>query len=108
MGEAAELLENIEYATDSYDCIDGADCLVIVTEWNQFRALSLPRIKDLLNAPIIVDLRNIYSPKEMRDMGFDYTSIGRRHKRIDEINSVYNQKAHNGKRAEVFGMLSCL
>jgi len=77
MEEAAGLLDNVEYATDSYDCIDGADCLVIVTEWNQFRALSLPRIKELLNAPTIVDLRNIYNPREMKDMGFDYSSIGR-------------------------------
>ena len=77
MKEAAELLENVTYTDGAYDCIEGADCLVIVTEWNQFRALSMSRVKELLTSPIIVDLRNIYNPKDMFEQGFEYSSIGR-------------------------------
>ena len=77
MEEAAGLLKDIDYKQDAYAAIEGADALVIVTEWDQFRALDLARVKTLLNAPIIVDLRNIYVPQEMQDMGFTYSSIGR-------------------------------
>ena len=55
----------------------GADVLVIITEWDQFRALDLDRIKLLMNAPVLVDLRNIYKPEDMRARGFAYTSVGR-------------------------------
>jgi UDPglucose 6-dehydrogenase len=68
----------VEYASNAYDCIDGADALCILTEWEQFRALDLDRIKALLRAPVIVDLRNIYKPDDMRRRGFTYYSIGRR------------------------------
>ena len=62
---------------DAYSCVDGADALVIVTEWDAFRALDLERIKGLLREPLIVDLRNIYRPEEMRRRGFRYVSVGR-------------------------------
>jgi len=77
MEEAQSLLKDIAYKQDAYDTIDGADALVIVTEWDQFRALDLERVKSLLNTPTIIDLRNIYVPQEMKDMGFAYSSIGR-------------------------------
>ena len=77
MGEAKKLLNNIDYRQNAYDTIEGADALVIVTEWDQFRALDLVRVKAMLTSPIIVDLRNIYVPQDMKDMGFIYSSIGR-------------------------------
>ncbi len=77
MSEAAKLLEGVDYAKGAYDCITGADALVIVTEWDQFRALDLGRIKSLLAKPNIIDLRNIYTPDDMRALGFTYSSVGR-------------------------------
>lgn len=75
--QAEAMLDNVDFADDAYAAMDGADALVLVTEWNEFRALDLDRVKHLLNAPVIVDLRNIYPPDKMRAQGFDYTSIGR-------------------------------
>jgi UDPglucose 6-dehydrogenase len=77
MEQAKLYLTGIDYAEEAYPCLDGADALVILTEWDQFRALHLDRIRALLKAPIVVDLRNIYRPEEMKAMGFDYHSIGR-------------------------------
>ncbi|HEV7701053.1 MAG TPA: UDP-glucose/GDP-mannose dehydrogenase family protein [Pyrinomonadaceae bacterium] len=77
MNEAKHCLPNIEYATDEYDALTGADALVIVTEWNQFRALDMEKVKGLLNAPRIADLRNIYEPADMRALGFEYIGVGR-------------------------------
>ncbi|WP_375208537.1 UDP-glucose dehydrogenase family protein [Hyphomonas jannaschiana] len=77
MTEASHLLKEIEFAKNAYEAAEGADALVIVTEWDQFRALDLERIKAGLNSNIVVDLRNIYSPDDMAAKGFAYTSIGR-------------------------------
>lgn len=77
MDEAKHFLNGIEYAADEYDAIKGADALVIITEWNQFRALDMGRVKQLLNAPRIADLRNIYEPGDMRELGFEYVGVGR-------------------------------
>jgi UDPglucose 6-dehydrogenase len=77
MAEAKKLLPDIAYCDDAYGAIDGADAIVIVTEWNEFRVLDLPRVRKLMRAPLIIDLRNIYSPAEMADAGFAYHSIGR-------------------------------
>ncbi len=77
MDEAKHSLPDIEYATDEYDAIRDADALVIVTEWNQFRALDMEKVKGLLKAPKIADLRNIYEPSDMRAMGFEYVGVGR-------------------------------
>ncbi len=77
MHEAGHLLRDVEMCANSYAAIDGADALVILTEWNEFRALDLARVKSLLKAPIVVDLRNVYEPKDMAEAGFRYTSIGR-------------------------------
>jgi UDPglucose 6-dehydrogenase len=77
MDEAKKLLPGLDYCRDAYQAIEGADALVLLTEWNEFRALDLVRVKSLLRAPVIIDLRNIYQPQEMADAGFVYHSIGR-------------------------------
>ncbi len=77
MEESRHFIEGIEYAADEYDAISGADAMIIVTEWNQFRALDLERVKQLLKSPKIADLRNIYEPKDMRELGFEYVGVGR-------------------------------
>lgn len=77
MEEAEKYLPDIEYAKDEYDAIEGADILVFLTEWNQFRALDMNRVKELLKSPKIADLRNIYDPSTMREMGFEYIGVGR-------------------------------
>mgnify|MGYP001231130537 FL=1 len=77
MEEAKHSLPDIEYATDEYDAIKDADALVIITEWNQFRALNMEKVKQLLKSPKIADLRNIYEPKVMRELGFEYVGVGR-------------------------------
>jgi UDPglucose 6-dehydrogenase len=75
--EARMLLKDVSLKENPYDAAEGADVLVIITEWDQFRALDLDRIKLLMNRPALVDLRNIYQPADMRARGFDYTSVGR-------------------------------
>lgn len=75
--QAKPMLPDITYCEGPYETMEGADALVILTEWNAFRALDLARVKTLLSAPIMLDLRNIYRPEEVRAAGFAYTSIGR-------------------------------
>jgi UDPglucose 6-dehydrogenase len=77
MGEARKLLEDVVFKDDPYAVAEGADALVIITEWDQFRALDLDRIKLVMNRPVLIDLRNIYKPADMRARGFRYTSVGR-------------------------------
>jgi UDPglucose 6-dehydrogenase len=74
---AKKALPDIEYASDEYEAADGADVLVFMTEWNEFRALDMQKIKGLMRTPRIADLRNIYEPQRMRDLGFDYVGVGR-------------------------------
>ena len=75
--EARKILADVAWCDNAYQTMEGADALVIVTEWNEFRALDLDRVRELLTAPVLVDLRNIYNASEMHDAGFDYHSIGR-------------------------------
>ena len=77
MDEARKMLPGVEFCEDAYDALDDADALAIITEWNAYRALDLPRVKSLLKAPVLVDMRNIYDPGTMGEMGFTYISIGR-------------------------------
>ncbi|WP_448950473.1 UDP-glucose dehydrogenase family protein [Labrys neptuniae] len=77
MEEARKFLSDVDYRASAYDCLDGADVAVIVTEWDEFRALDLERVKSLLTQPVIVDLRNIYRLEDMSRHGFRYESIGR-------------------------------
>ena len=77
MHEAAKLLDGVVFKDGPYEAVEGADAVVILTEWNQFRALDLDRIKLLVRQPVLVDLRNIYRPEDVRARGFRFTSIGR-------------------------------
>ncbi|HXI86012.1 MAG TPA: UDP-glucose/GDP-mannose dehydrogenase family protein [Parvularculaceae bacterium] len=77
MEEAKKVFSGVDFCAGPYQAIEGAHALVFVTEWDEFRALDLDRVKSLLAAPIIIDLRNIYRPSQMAERGFDYFSIGR-------------------------------
>ena len=77
MEQAKPLMPNVTFCDDPYSCAQGAEALVIVTEWDAFRALDLDRLKAELAAPVMVDLRNVYRPDDMRRRGFKYASIGR-------------------------------
>src|ERR1700716_141915 len=80
MEQAKSELSEICYCDGPYSCAEGADALVLVTEWEQFRALDLPRLKREMACPVIVDLRNIYRPEEVAARGFRYESVGRNSK----------------------------
>jgi UDPglucose 6-dehydrogenase len=77
MENAARELEGAVFCEDPYDTAKGCDALLVLTEWNQFRKLDLPLLKELLRQPVIVDMRNICEPAEMRRLGFRYTGVGR-------------------------------
>jgi len=77
MAEARKLLPEVTTEADPYACIEGADALVILTEWDQFRALDLDRVRTILRKPVVIDLRNVYKPSDMAARGFTYVSIGR-------------------------------
>ena len=82
MPPARQLLQNVEFGEEhkvgeEYKIMEGADALVFVTEWNQFRSLDLDRVRGLLKSPIVIDLRNIYDPLKMKEKGFQYSCVGR-------------------------------
>jgi UDPglucose 6-dehydrogenase len=77
MDASREFLENVEFAVGPYEAAEGADALVIVTEWDAFRALDFPRLKSVMKSAVLVDLRNIYNHDELQRHGFSYFSIGR-------------------------------
>ena len=77
MEETKAVLPEIGYGKDAYDVAEGADALVLATEWNQFRRLDLQRIKGLLKNPVFIDLRNVYDPEQMKRLGFNYCGVGR-------------------------------
>ncbi len=77
MEEASHHLEDVKWCEDSYEALEGADALVIITEWNEFRSLDMNRMEELMTSKTLIDLRNIYSPEEMGRRGFHYVSIGR-------------------------------
>ena len=77
MEQAKPLMANVAFCKDAYDCAQGASALVIVTEWEQFRALDFARLKTVMERPVLVDLRNIYRPDEVARHGFTYESVGR-------------------------------
>ena len=78
IGEARKHLDGVTFCANAYETMEGADALVIITEWNEFRALDLARVKALLRRPLVIDLRNIYKPADMAEAGFHYHSVGRR------------------------------
>lgn len=77
MDKARKVLEDVEFCKDAYDAARNSDCLIIITEWDEFRKLDFKRIKKLLKQPLIIDGRNIYDPKIMKKQGFRYVGIGR-------------------------------
>jgi len=76
--KAKEIFTDIEFCNDPYEVCKGADALIILTEWNEFKEMDLKKIKSLLSSPIIIDGRNIYSPEDLKKEGFTYISIGRK------------------------------
>jgi UDPglucose 6-dehydrogenase len=82
VGKDHPLLENVVFCDDAYSCAEGASALVIVTEWEQFRALDFARLKAIMERPVLIDLRNIYRPEEVARHGFVYESVGRARKAI--------------------------
>jgi UDPglucose 6-dehydrogenase len=66
------------YVQNVYEAAEGADALVLMTEWNQYRALDLDRLKSLMRNPLFIDLRNVYSPQRMQSAGFTYVGVGRK------------------------------
>ncbi|OYX47038.1 MAG: UDP-glucose 6-dehydrogenase [Alphaproteobacteria bacterium 32-64-14] len=77
MHEAGKLLTDVDFSDGPYHAVDGADAMVLVTEWDQFRALDFDRVKKIMKTPTVVDLRNVYHPADMVKRGFIYSSIGR-------------------------------
>ena len=77
MEQARPMMPGVTFADEPYACADGAEALAIITEWDAFRALDLKRVKESMNNPVVVDLRNIYRPSDMKKRGFVYSSIGR-------------------------------
>jgi UDPglucose 6-dehydrogenase len=77
MENAKKIFEDVTYCEDAYSTAEGADALVLATEWNEFRALNFERIRKALRQPVLVDLRNVYDPHRMAALGFTYTSVGR-------------------------------
>jgi UDPglucose 6-dehydrogenase len=77
MEQARRVLGNVAFCNDAYSCAEGASALVIVTEWEQFRALDFDRLKTVMTQPVLVDLRNVYRPDEMARRGFVYEGVGR-------------------------------
>jgi UDPglucose 6-dehydrogenase len=77
MEQAKQILPAVTYCQGPYDCVEEADAVVIITEWEQFRALDLERVRDLMACPVMVDLRNVYRPEDVKKYGFAYTCIGR-------------------------------
>jgi UDPglucose 6-dehydrogenase len=78
MEEAKQYLpDGIEYVENSYEACEGADAVVLMTEWNQYRALDLDKIKEIMKEPVFIDLRNVYDPVTMKEIGFQYMGVGR-------------------------------
>ncbi len=77
MERAREILSGVQFAKDAYEAAAGADALLILTEWEEFSALDLPKLRGKLRYPIVLDGRNLYSPEVMADHGFSYYSVGR-------------------------------
>ena len=77
MEAAKPMLDGVVWCTDAYETMEGADALVIITEWNQFRALDLKRVRTLMREPVMIDLRNIYTPDDVAAAGIRYSCVGR-------------------------------
>jgi UDPglucose 6-dehydrogenase len=78
MENAKKILQGVKYCKNPYEVAEGADGLIIITEWNEFKYLNLDKIKEVMKTPIIFDGRNIYDPNNLKRLGFKYISIGRK------------------------------
>jgi len=74
--EARKLLKDVEFVDDPYDAAKGADALIVLTEWNEYRALDTGRLKELMRGSVFIDLRVIYDPARLREQGFTYIGVG--------------------------------
>ena len=77
MDSARKVIPDIDYCRDAYHAVEGSDALILVTEWNQFRHLDLERLRRMLQTPIFIDLRNVYEPQRVKELGFLYVGVGR-------------------------------
>lgn len=77
MDSARQVMPDVIYCQDVYEVAEGSDALIMMTEWNQFRNLDLERIREALRKPIFIDLRNVYEPRRMKELGFQYIGVGR-------------------------------
>lgn len=93
MEQAKPLLNGVRYAKDPYECAAGASALVIITEWDEFRALDLARIQASMRSPVLADLRNIYSAEEAKRHGFDYVGVGRGTEPVELAVQIGNARA---------------
>src|SRR5690606_335670 len=93
MERAAAELKNVQFAEDSYSAAEGADALVIATEWNEFRTLDLGKLLKLMRSPAVVDCRNIYDPAVMEQAGFRYMGVGRSQYSPDRSHDPANSKS---------------
>jgi UDPglucose 6-dehydrogenase len=75
--QAKQLLNDVQFTTDLYTCADGADAVVVMTEWNEFRALDFTRLRQIMRGDVLIDLRNVYNAELATQYGFAYTSVGR-------------------------------
>jgi UDPglucose 6-dehydrogenase len=100
MSEAKAMLDGIEWCDDAYSTMAGADAVAILTEWNEFRALDLDRMKSLLKSPVMIDLRNIYNPEEMAAAGFAYVCVGRSFRPAHQQKRDYDaqERAYSSQR----------
>jgi UDPglucose 6-dehydrogenase len=104
MAQAREILCDVHYADNAYDCAQGADVLVLVTEWEQFRALDFTILKTVMSKPVIVDLRNVYLPDEVARHGFAYTGVG---VKTPVPNTDSNPDKGGREKFELFPEASC-
>ena len=79
MDNARSIFKDVDYRDGAYAVAEGADVVVVATEWNQFRNLDLELVRDSMNSPVVIDMRNIYDPKRMQELGFAYDCVGRPH-----------------------------
>ena len=77
MDQARRVLPTIDYRADAYSAVEGADAVVLVTEWNQFRNLDLEKVRTLMRRPLLLDLRNVYEPEKVKSLGIEYYGVGR-------------------------------
>jgi UDPglucose 6-dehydrogenase len=77
MEAAKKIMPELIYANDPYEACEGADGVVLMTEWNEYRSLDLIKLKKIMKNPVFIDLRNVYEPKTVKDAGFSYCGVGR-------------------------------